>query len=97
MKGYEIAKELGVDSATVSRDIKYLALTMNLHKAILGHCKMIMEKDGGRMVINPDRFNKLITALTTTVDNDGVLYKEATSYDDIFDAFRLAGFEVLSF
>jgi IS30 family transposase len=25
MKGYEIAKELGVDSATVSRDIKYLA------------------------------------------------------------------------
>jgi len=24
MKGYEIAKELGVDSATVSRDIKYL-------------------------------------------------------------------------
>ena len=24
MKGYEIAKELGVDSATISRDIKYL-------------------------------------------------------------------------
>ncbi len=24
LKGYEIAKELGVDSATVSRDIKYL-------------------------------------------------------------------------
>ena len=24
MKGYEIAKELGVNSATVSRDIKYL-------------------------------------------------------------------------
>ncbi|MFZ0326468.1 MAG: helix-turn-helix domain-containing protein [Nitrososphaeraceae archaeon] len=28
MNGYEIAKELGVDSATVSRDIKYLALIM---------------------------------------------------------------------
>ena len=30
------------------------------------------------------------TALRTTVDNDGILYKEATSYNDIFDAFRLA-------
>jgi hypothetical protein len=28
--------------------------------------------------------------LRTTVDNDGILYKEATSYNDIFDAFRLA-------
>jgi hypothetical protein len=26
----------------------------------------------------------------TAVDNDGVLDKEATSYNDIFDAFRLA-------
>jgi hypothetical protein len=24
MKGYEVAKELGIDGATVSRDIKYL-------------------------------------------------------------------------
>jgi hypothetical protein len=31
-----------------------------------------------------DRFDKLITALRTAVD------KEATSYNDIFDAFRLA-------
>jgi hypothetical protein len=31
-----------------------------------------------------------ITALRTAVDNDGVLYKEATSYNDLFDAFRLA-------
>jgi len=28
--------------------------------------------------------------LRTAVDNDGVLDKEATSYNDIFDAFRLA-------
>jgi len=33
---------------------------------------------------------KLITALRTAVDNDGVLDKESTSYNDIFDAFRLA-------
>jgi hypothetical protein len=38
----------------------------------------------------PDRFDKLITALRTAVDNDGTLDKEATSYNDIFDAFRLA-------
>jgi hypothetical protein len=37
---------------------------------------------------NKDKFDKLITALrTATVDNDGTL---ATSYNDIFDAFRLA-------
>jgi hypothetical protein len=60
------------------------------HKAMLGHCKMIIESDGGRIAINPDRFDKLITALRTAVDNDGVLDKKATSYNDIFDAFRLA-------
>jgi hypothetical protein len=61
------------------------------HKAMLGHCKMIMEHDGGgKIAINPDRFDKLITALRTAVDNDGILDKEATSYNDIFDAFRLA-------
>ena len=60
------------------------------HKAMLGHCKMILERDGVRIAINPDRFDKLITALRTAVDNDGILDKEATSYNDIFDAFRLA-------
>jgi hypothetical protein len=54
------------------------------------HCKMILEHDRGRIAINPDKFDKLITALRTAVDNDGVLDKESTSYDDIFDAFRLA-------
>jgi hypothetical protein len=51
---------------------------------------MIPEDDGGKIAINPDRFDKLITSLRTAVDNDGVLDKEATSYNDIFDAFRLA-------
>jgi hypothetical protein len=51
---------------------------------------LLLEHDGGRMAINPDRFDKLITALRTAVDNDGVLDKEATSYNDIFDAFRLS-------
>jgi hypothetical protein len=41
------------------------------------------------VAINP-RFDKLITALRTAVDNEGTLDKETTSYDDIFDAYRLA-------
>ena len=59
------------------------------HKAMLGHCKMILEDDRGKIAINPI-FDKLINALRTAVDNDGTLDKEATSYHDIFDAFRLA-------
>src|SRR5689334_15367788 len=51
------------------------------HKAMLGHCKMILEDEGGRIAINPDRFDKLITSFRTAA---------ATSYNDIFDAFRLA-------
>lgn len=31
-----------------------------------------------RIAINPDRFDKLITALRTAVDNDGVLDKDST-------------------
>jgi hypothetical protein len=58
------------------------------HKAMLRHCKMILERDGGIIAINPNRFDKLITVLRTAVDNDGTLDKEATSYNDIFDAFR---------
>jgi hypothetical protein len=38
----------------------------------------------------PEKFDKLITALRIAVDNDGTLDKEVTSYNDIFDAFRLA-------
>ena len=51
---------------------------------------MILEHEPRKIAINPDKFDKLATALRTAVDNDGVLDKEATSYNDIFDAFRLA-------
>jgi predicted component of type VI protein secretion system len=44
----------------------------------------------GKIAINPDKFDKLITSLRTAVDIDGTLDKESTSYNDIFDAFRLA-------
>ena len=35
-------------------------------------------------------YDSLITSLRIAVDNDGPLDKEFTSYNDIFDAFRLA-------
>jgi hypothetical protein len=74
-----------------TKDMRIVPVNFNKeHKAMLGHCKMILEKDGGRIAINPDKFDKLITALRTAVDNDGTLDKESTSYNDIFDAFRLA-------
>ena len=53
---------------------------------------MVLEQDHGneKIAINPNKFDKLITSLRIAVDNDGTLDKEATSYNDIFDAFRLA-------
>ena len=57
------------------------------HKDMLAHCKINVEKE--LIAINP-RFDKLIISLRTAVDNEGRLDKEATSYDDIFDAYRLA-------
>ncbi|MFL6433081.1 MAG: hypothetical protein ACJ71O_05015 [Nitrososphaeraceae archaeon] len=51
---------------------------------------MILEHEPRKIAINPDRFDKLITALRTAVDDDETLDKEATSYNDIFDSFRLA-------
>jgi hypothetical protein len=59
-----------------SQNMRIVPVNFNTeHKAMLGHCKMIMEHDGGRIAINPDRFDKLITALRTAVDNDGTLDK----------------------
>jgi hypothetical protein len=82
-------KSQGLGDAT--KDMRIVPVSFNSeHKSMLGHCKMIMEHDGGRIAINPDRFDKLITALRTAVDNDGTLDKESTSFNDIFDAFRLA-------
>ena len=59
------------------------------HKDMIAHCRNLMSK--GLVTIYPkERFDKLITSLRTAYDNEGVLDKEATSYPDIFDAFRLA-------
>jgi hypothetical protein len=50
----------------------------------------MLEYHDGSVAINP-KHNKLITALRTAVENgEGVLDKEATSYDDLLDAFRMS-------
>ena len=54
---------------------------------MLEHAKMMLEK--GHISIN-SKYDKLITSLRTAVENEGNLDKEVTSYDDIFDAFKLA-------
>jgi hypothetical protein len=72
-----------------ARNMRIVPMNFNKeHKAMLCHCKMILEDDG-KIAINPV-FDKLVTALRTAVDADGTLDKESTSYNDIFDAFRLA-------
>lgn len=61
------------------------------HKEMLAHCKEMLEYRNGYVAINPFKQSKLITALRTAVENgEGMLDKEATSHDDLFDAFRMS-------
>jgi hypothetical protein len=72
------------------KNMKIIPVNFNQEaKPMLGHCKLILEHEPRKIAINA-KFEKLITALRTAVDADGTLDKESTSYDDIFDAFRLA-------
>ena len=60
------------------------------HKNMLAHCKELLEYQNGYVTIQP-RYNKLITGLRTAVENgEGMLDKDATSFDDCFDAFRMS-------
>ena len=62
----------------------------NEHKRMLTHTKKVLEYNDGSMGINP-KFDKLITSLRTAVENgEGLLDREATIYDEIFEAFRMS-------
>jgi hypothetical protein len=54
------------------------------------YCRLLISSNNLISIDSSRRFDKLITSLRTAVDNEGTLDKEATSYADIFDAFRLA-------
>jgi hypothetical protein len=59
------------------------------HKKMLARTEELMEYQNGHVAIN-SRYGKLITALRTAVEKgDGTLVKEATSHEDLFDAFRM--------
>ena len=59
-------------------------------RVMLAHTKELMEYQTGYMAIHP-KHNKLIISLRTAVENgEGSLDKEATSHDDLFDAFRMS-------
>jgi hypothetical protein len=81
-------KHQGLTEEQALRNMKIIPVSFGKeHKAMLGHCKLILEDS--YIAIHPS-FDKLITSLRTAVDADGTLDKESTSYNDIFDAFRLA-------
>ncbi len=46
------------------KDMKVVPVNFNKeHKAMLGHCKMILEDEQRKIAINPDKFDKLIISL----------------------------------
>ena len=60
-------------------------------KNMLIHTKELLEYEARPLIGINSKFDKLITSLRTAVSDDaGRLDKEATSYDDVLDAFRLA-------
>jgi hypothetical protein len=66
-----IARYRAVKLGDGTKDMRIVPVNFNSeHKSMLGHCKIILESEGGRIAINPERFDKLITALRTAVDND---------------------------
>jgi hypothetical protein len=59
-------------------------------KNMLIHTKELLEFETPILAINP-KFEKLTTSLRTAISDDlGKLDKEATSYDNVRDAFRLS-------
>ena len=57
---------------------------------MLAHCKELLEYQNRMIAINP-KHNKLVTALRPAVENGEDSWdKDATSFDDCFDAFRMS-------
>jgi hypothetical protein len=57
------------------------------HTEMLLHTKLLLDRE--RLAIHP-RFNKLLVALRTAVARDGILDKQTTAHDDLFDSLRLS-------
>ena len=57
------------------------------HKTMISHLAQLFNDE---YIAIPEKFDKLIVSLKTAVVNEYSLDKESTSYNDIFDACRLA-------
>jgi hypothetical protein len=84
---YPVTHEFHISIIDFVKDIKN-----STTKKPKGYLEMLKQKPLLRQnyenAINPE-FNKLITSLRTAVEKgEGTLDKEATSHDDLFDAFR---------
>ena len=55
-------------------------------REMTGRAKHFIDEE---LVAIPEKFDKLITACRTAVTYDGKLDKEATSFNDLFDCFRM--------
>ena len=82
-----VDKREKIQALSLAKECYSMKLELLLAKEMLGHAKMILEK--GQVAINPV-FDKLITSLRTAIAEEHSLDKEATSYDDILDAYQLA-------
>jgi hypothetical protein len=79
----------GEKTTSLEQRTAAISLKGSIVKMVKTKNKLILGNEPRRIAINP-KFDKLITSLRAAVDNDGTLDKESTSYNDIFDAFRLA-------
>ena len=75
----------------INRHMKVVPVPFSTEgKNMLIHTKELLEFETPILAINP-KFEKLTTSLRTAISDDlGKLDKEATSYDNVLDAFRLS-------
>jgi hypothetical protein len=75
----------------INRHMKVVPVPFSTEgKNMLIHTKELLEFESPIVAINP-KFDKLITSQRTAISDDlGKLDKEATSYDNVLDAFRLS-------
>ena len=75
----------------INRHMKVVPVPFSTEgKNMLIHTKELLEFEEPILAINP-KFEKLTTSLRTAISDDlGKLDKEATSYDNVLDAFRLS-------
>ena len=72
----------------MTKYMRFLPVAFSKHAGpMLQHAKSLMDEN--RIMIDK-RFEKLLVSLRTAIANEYKLQKTETTYDDVFDSFRLA-------